>query len=272
MTGRASDGDEGVGVAQRVADAAPDELGLHDERRAHRRVDAPCRSMSADDRCRRSVRARKTSSSVGAWTPTRTSSTPWAASVSRASRRTWSPTRPSARGPRRRPPCRRRPPAPWRARSGSAEVQHEDVGADACLQLGGRALGHQPATVEHADAVGQLVGLLEVLRREEDRDAGCRQLLDAPPERLAAARVEPGRRLVEEQHGRDDDEADGEVQAPAHPARVRPRTAGRRRPEVEPGEQLVGPAPRRRVGAARRCGPPSPGSRGRSAARRRPSS
>ena len=43
--------------------------------------------------------------------------------------------------------------------------------ADLGLQRRGRALGHDPAVVDDPDAVGQDVGLLEVLRGQEDRDA-----------------------------------------------------------------------------------------------------
>ena len=82
------------------------------------------------------------------------------------------------------------------------------------------------------------------------------ELLDAPPQRLPAARVEAGRRLVEEQHGRDDDQAGGEVEAAAHPARVRTGAAVGGVEQVEPGEQLVGPARGRRAGGGRRCGRP----------------
>ena len=52
--------------------------------------------------------------------------------------------------------------------------------------------------------------------------------------------VEAGGRFVEEQHGRDDDEAGGEVEAAAHPARVRAGPLVGRVEEVELGEQLVG--------------------------------
>ena len=55
-------------------------------------------------------------------------------------------------------------------------------------------------SVDDADPVGELVGLLEVLGGEEDRHA---ELVVQPPDLLpdpgAAHRVEPGGRLVEEQ-------------------------------------------------------------------------
>ena len=56
----------------------------------------------------------------------------------------------------------------------------------------------------------------------------CRDaLLDHLPEAEPAARVQPGGRLVQEQHGRAEDERGGQVQPPAHAARVRLRRAAR---------------------------------------------
>ncbi len=68
------------------------------------------------------------------------------------------------------------------------------------------------------------------------------------PQAQAAARVEPGRRLVEEQHRRARDERRGEVEAAAHAAGV-----GLRRPVggVEQLEALEQLAPARLRGGAR---------------------
>ena len=63
--------------------------------------------------------------------------------------------------------------------------------ADLRLQLRRRALGDDPAVVDDPDAVGEDIGLLEVLRREEDCDALlAREAPDLVPERGAALRVE----------------------------------------------------------------------------------
>src|SRR5438046_1631446 len=60
-----------------------------------------------------------------------------------------------------------------RARAGggraAVDLGDDDVIAHAALQGIGRALGHQAAVVDDADPVGQLVGLFQVLRRQEDR-------------------------------------------------------------------------------------------------------
>ncbi len=59
------------------------------------------------------------------------------------------------------------------------------------LSAAGRALGDDPAVVDDPDPVGEHVGLLEVLRRQEDRHAlVARQPPDLVPERCAALRVE----------------------------------------------------------------------------------
>ena len=117
-----------------------------------------------------------------------------------------------------------------------------------------RALGGDPAAVEHGDAVGEPVGLLEVLGREEDRGAGAGERADDAPQLLPAAGVEAGGRLVEEQHGRRDDEAEREVEASAHAARVGADAAARGIREVEPLEELG----RARVRASRRAEPREP--------------
>ena len=65
------------------------------------------------------------------------------------------------------------------------------------------------------------VGLLHVLRRQQNRGAAADEVRDRLPHSVAAARVEPGRRLVEEQDLGLRDERSREVEATAHPARVR---------------------------------------------------
>ena len=107
--------------------------------------------------------------------------------------------------------------------------------ADLRLQLRRRALRHDPAVVDDPDAVGEDVGLLEVLRREEDRDALlAREAPDLVPERRAALRVEPGRRLVEEEDRRVVDEREREVEPALHAAGVGAHlaVAGAREPDA----------------------------------------
>ena len=95
--------------------------------------------------------------------------------------------------------------------------------------------------VDDADAVGEHVGLLEVLRRQEDRDAVlAREASDFVPERGAALHVEPCRRFVEEEDARPVDERHREVEPALHPAGVAAHLAvgGLRQPDAL--EKLVG--------------------------------
>ena len=89
------------------------------------------------------------------------------------------------------------------------------------LSSSGRALGDQPAAVEHRDPVGELIGLLQVMRGEEDRHAAVHEIADDPPHGAAAARVEAGGRLVEEDDPRIADQGHREVEPAAHAAGVR---------------------------------------------------
>src|SRR5690242_13922648 len=81
----------------------------------------------------------------------------------------------------------------------SAGEPEQDVAArDLALEFGGGAVGDDAALVEYRDLVGELVGLVEILGGEEHGDAIGYQTPDDVPRRPAAAGVEPGRRLVEE--------------------------------------------------------------------------
>ena len=110
--------------------------------------------------------------------------------------------------------------------------------ADRCLELAGRALGDHLAVVDHGDPVGELVGLVEVLRAEQDRGALADERADDVPDLVARARVEPGGRLVEEHQLRRDDEARGDVEPPPHAAGVVLDQPAGRLGEAECLEQL----------------------------------
>ena len=74
---------------------------------------------------------------------------------------------------------------------------------DLRLQLLGGALGDDVPVVDDPDPVGERVGLLEVLRREEDGHAlVAGEPGDFGPESASALRVEARRRLVEEEDRR----------------------------------------------------------------------
>ena len=112
--------------------------------------------------------------------------------------------------------------------------------ADLGLQRVGRALRHDAALVDDPDAVGEQVGLLQVLRGEEHGHAVVRgQALDLGPERAAALRVEPGGGLVEEEDARAVHQREREVEAPLHPAGVAADLAVRGLGQPHPRQQLV---------------------------------
>ncbi len=68
--------------------------------------------------------------------------------------------------------------------------------------------------------VGQRVGLLEVLGGEQHGDPVAEQLPDGVPHLLPTGRIEPGGRLVEEEHRWTGHHARREVDPPSHAARV----------------------------------------------------
>jgi hypothetical protein len=61
------------------------------------------------------------------------------------------------------------------------ELQPDVAARDAALELVRGALGDHPAVVQQGDPVGQLVGLLQVLGGEEDRDPAGDQVADDLP-------------------------------------------------------------------------------------------
>jgi hypothetical protein len=91
-------------------------------------------------------------------------------------------------------------------------------------------------------------------RGEQDGDPAGDQVPDDAPHLHPAARVEPGGRLVQEQHPGPADQAGGQVQAPPHAAGVGLRRPVRGVLQPELGQQLGGPAPRLRPGLAEQPG------------------
>ena len=93
-------------------------------------------------------------------------------------------------------------------------------GREQLLELGEGAVHDDPTLVKDRDPVGELFGLVEILRREQHRRALLGELLDGLPHLDAPLGVEPGRRLVEEDDRRIPDEAHRDVEAAAHAARI----------------------------------------------------
>src|SRR5918999_4029245 len=65
-----------------------------------------------------------------------------------------------------------------------------------------RILGGDSAVVDERDLLAKLLGLLQVVRRQENREPRVVQLPDVPPQRVPELYVHTRRRLVEEQHFR----------------------------------------------------------------------
>ena len=202
-----------------------------------------------------------------------------------------SPPRRARARPGRSPRRRRRPAAtggrPASSRTGAPNgatarpaalgirplAQQRDVQvrrADLGLQRRRRALGDQLPVVDDPDAVGELIGLLEVLRGEEDGRALVAQPAHLVPQRHARRRVQARGRLVEEEHLGLVDQRHREVEPPAHAARVGPDAAlgGLREPDAL--DQLRGARGDRARAGCRAAWPAAPSARGRSSAGRAP--
>src|SRR6266540_4127427 len=81
-------------------------------------------------------------------------------------------------------------------RSGS---HREHIAAGQGLELVGRARRDDLAVIDDHDVAGQLIGFLEVLGGEQDIGAAGDEIADRTPQLHAAARVQAGGRLVEQQ-------------------------------------------------------------------------
>ena len=128
-------------------------------------------------------------------------------------------------------------------RGGTAvEAGDDDVVAHAALEVAGRALGDQPAVVDDAHTVGELVGLLQVLGRQKDGHVQFAvQAADLFPHPGPADGIQTGRRLVEEQHLGVVDERGGYVQPALHAPRVGTDRALEGVADVDEAGQVVQP-------------------------------
>jgi hypothetical protein len=131
---------------------------------------------------------------------------------------------------------------------GHGHLQHR--AAHPVLELVGGAFADQPAVVDDGDPVGQPVGLLQVLGGEQHRGAALDQVADQPPEVAAAGRVQAGGRLVQQQHPGTAGQGGGQIQPPAHPARVGPDLPVGRLRQADAGQHLAGPLVRLAAGQA----------------------
>ena len=109
-------------------------------------------------------------------------------------------------------------------------------------ELARRPLGDDLRLVHDDEPVAQLLRLVHVVGRQDERHAALLEPVQPLPEQVPGLRVEPGRRLVEEQDRRLVDERACDRQAPLHPARQRLDLVVRTFGELRELEELVGPA------------------------------
>ncbi len=130
------------------------------------------------------------------------------------------------------------------------------AGADRGLELVAGALGDDLAVVDNRDAVGELVGLVQVLGGQQHGGARGHQRAHDLPNLVAAARVQTGGGFVEEDQLGGDHDAGRDVDPPPHATGIglhlpsasfgqterveqlgRPRLGRRPRVAPQPGEQ-----------------------------------
>ena len=126
------------------------------------------------------------------------------------------------------------------ALGGVRKLDLEDLAADLFLELVPRARGDHPAVVDHRDPLGELVGLLQVLGGQKQRGALALEVSNRIPDLVAAARVEPGGRLVEEEDPGLRQQARAQVEPPSHPPGVGPGRAVGCICQIEVAEQPIG--------------------------------
>ena len=87
-----------------------------------------------------------------------------------------------------------------------------------CRSAGRCVEGEDLAVIHDRDAIAELLRLLHVVRGEQDRLAVAVELAEYVPQREAALRIEPRRRLVEEQNRRPVEDRARDHQPLRHPA------------------------------------------------------
>src|SRR6266511_490689 len=130
-----------------------------------------------------------------------------------------------------------------RRRGGDRPRQREPQGLRGVAAQERRLLLHhdEPTVGDDADAVGELLRLLEVMGGEHDGRPAIAQRPDVAPERAAQLHVDAGGGLVEEQDARLVHERLADEEPPLHAARQGAAVRRALREEVERGEELDEP-------------------------------
>ena len=128
--------------------------------------------------------------------------------------------------------CVRRAGRPAPSREGELD---DVLAAEPGDQLGRRAQGDHLAVIDDRHPVAQPLGLVHVVRRQQDGPALGAEAADDVPELPARLRVEAGRRLVEEQQLRVADQGAGHRQPLLLAAGELARRRRRPSPPARPG-------------------------------------
>ena len=108
------------------------------------------------------------------------------------------------------------------------------------FELGRGSGGNHPAFVEHDHVVRQPLCLVEILGRQQNGGAVCRQLLHHLPQFATATRIQTGRRFVQNHQGWARDQCASQIEAPTHTTGVRRRRSSGRILELKHSQQLPG--------------------------------
>ena len=129
------------------------------------------------------------------------------------------------------------------------EAQLEHLAGRVLGDEGSRAaLGDDAAVVHDDEPVAELLGLVHVVRRDDERDALALEPEQPVPQHVPRLWVETGGRLVEEQHLGVVHEAAGDGEPALHPARERLDPVVAPLGELGELQQVVGAARAPRAG------------------------
>ncbi len=175
----------------------------------------------------------------------------------------WSSTPGSSSNSRRAPSvCTSRTPGTPASQSSGAAGHVDPAALEAPgAELVHRAAGDHPAPVDDAHAVAQPLDELELVAREDDGDSCVRPFAEHVRHHVDGDRVEPGERLVEDEHVRSEDEGGGQLDAllVAQAERLELGVAPVGEAEaVQPARARRPGRPRRSCRAARRGRPAAP--------------
>ena len=150
---------------------------------------------------------------------------------------------PQARRPDDLDPADERQARDQRPVDGRGRLDLDDVPADRLPpEVVGIGERDEPAVGDQCDAVARL-RLAHVLGRDQEGSSGVAEPMELIPDPRSKERVDPGRRLVEEEQRRVVDECTGELEAALHPARQRAGAPTADLPEVDELEDLARAAP-----------------------------